>query len=360
MTIGLTARRAIRATANRAGIDVRRISSQPFGQDAWLDVQRLSDAWGASVQTVFDVGANVGQTSLPLRRRFPDARILAFEPHPRTYERLVAELADERIETFAFALGAEAGTADLFEYRFSELNSLLANAPYAVRFGEHGSPMPVSVRTIDDFCAEQAIAEIDLLKIDTEGYDLQVLEGARSLLTRGRVRFVYSEFNVLQERSHMSGGALLPIAGLLDGLGFHLVATYTQDVVPDGGLFVVGNALFALDPAPGAARPRERSGPAPHVRPRTGEVRRLPERRRRLHGPQAPRTRAVLAALGGVVAFLVAAALIETFTDRDWRLSALEWPEAVGTAALLVLVTTLLLVAAQHVASRRPSFRSQA
>jgi FkbM family methyltransferase len=59
--------------------------------------------------------------------------------------------------------------------------------------------MPVSVRTIDDFCAEQAIAEIDLLKIDTEGYDLQVLEGARSLLTRGRVRFVYSEFNVLQE-----------------------------------------------------------------------------------------------------------------------------------------------------------------
>jgi hypothetical protein len=94
MTIGLTARRAIRATANRAGIDVRRISSQPFGQDAWLDVQRLSDAWGASVQTVFDVGANVGQTSLPLRRRFPDARILAFEPHPRTYERLVAELAD--------------------------------------------------------------------------------------------------------------------------------------------------------------------------------------------------------------------------------------------------------------------------
>jgi hypothetical protein len=159
----------------------------------------------------------------------------------------------------------------------------------------------------------------------------------------------------------MSGGALLPLAGLLDGLGFHLVATYTQDVVPDGGLFVVGNALFALDPAPEAARPRERVGASPHVRPRTGRVRRLPAPRpRRLPGPQAPRTRAVLAALGGVVAFLVAAALIETFTDRDWRLSALEWPEAVGTAALLVLVTTLLLVAAQHVASRRPSFRSQA
>jgi FkbM family methyltransferase len=95
----------------------------------------------------------VGETSLALRKRFPDARVLAFEPHHPTYERLRRNIEGEGIATFNLALGSTSRLAELFVYRFSTLNSLIEDAPYSMRFGEAATAAPVTVSTLDEFCS---------------------------------------------------------------------------------------------------------------------------------------------------------------------------------------------------------------
>jgi hypothetical protein len=55
-----------------------------------------------------------------------------------------------------------------------------------------------------------------------------------------------TEFNDLQERQGARGGALFPIADFLYPFGFRLITSYTEQVFPEGDLFVVSNALFVL------------------------------------------------------------------------------------------------------------------
>jgi hypothetical protein len=83
-------------------------------------------------------------------------------------------------------MGDAAGEATIYLTDHSATSSLLAP--------EHalGSEV-VPVTTVDRFAAEHGIGAIDLLKVDAEGYDLQVLHGAASMLDRSAIRFVLSE-----------------------------------------------------------------------------------------------------------------------------------------------------------------------
>jgi hypothetical protein len=147
------------------------------------------------------------------------------------------------------ALGSMTGGTDMYEYDASELNSLVPDAPYAVRFKKAARRIPVHCTTLDSYCNQQRIERIDVLKIDTEGYDLYVLRGSTQMLAKGAIRFVYVEFNDLNSWGGTTGGALLPIDELLRGYGFRFIASYNDYVVTEGELFLVSNALFAAPPS---------------------------------------------------------------------------------------------------------------
>ena len=115
-------------------------------------------------------------------------------------------------------------------------------------FAKKANVLPVSCTTIDNFCAEKGIRTIDVLKIDTEGYELEVLKGARLMLKRGAIRYIYFEFNDLHPRNNAVGGGLVPIDELIRPLGYRFVATYNDYVVTKGEFFVVCNALYVLPP----------------------------------------------------------------------------------------------------------------
>jgi FkbM family methyltransferase len=318
MALVTGATRRVRAGAQRLGLDVTRIASRPYGQDVWLDIERLSTAWGAPPGVFFDVGANVGQSASAIRAQFPEARVLSFEPHPRTYERLRGQVEGLGVETHALAFGNATRDGVLYEYRFSELNSTVENAPYAVRFGEPASTVPIRIRTVDDFCSEAGIESIDVLKIDTEGGDLQVLQGSRAMLGAHRVRFVYTEFNDVFERPGVAGGALLPICDLLYPFGFRLVATYTEQLWPDEDAFVVSNALFARPPGAASSSYGRASWPGERARPRRDSAERRPARR--VRGSRRP-SRAMLARTAAVallVAVAVFVGLPEALGDRPY------------------------------------------
>ena len=78
-------------------------------------------------EVVFDVGANIGQSCIPLAKAFHDARIYSFEPVRETYETLRSHAAPYRnIEAFNLALGAEMGSGVV-----SATPNSPANRPFA-------------------------------------------------------------------------------------------------------------------------------------------------------------------------------------------------------------------------------------
>jgi FkbM family methyltransferase len=193
------------------------------------------------------VGANDGATSLKALKQFPQAQIFAFEPHPETFLRLKDAVKDHStIDPLQTALGAEAGDQVMYVYDSSYINSLVPNAPYSVRFDKHASSISIKCTTVDLFCAERNLKKIDVLKIDTEGFDLEVLKGSAAMLKRGAISFVYFEFNDIQPDKNSAGGALAPIDEFLRGHQYRFIASYNEYIVTDGELFAVSNALYAL------------------------------------------------------------------------------------------------------------------
>jgi FkbM family methyltransferase len=235
----------VRWLVAKAGYDL--VPLNAFGHDPFRDIRLLNEKWNSSVRTFFDVGANDGRTSLKAAKQFSEARVFAFEPHPETFLILTEAIKDHKaIDPVQTALGAEAGNRVMHTYERSLINSLVPNARFPVRFGLQSSPITVECSTVDLFCAERKIEKIDVLKIDTEGFDLEVLKGAAAMLERGAVSFVYFEFNDIQPDENLAGGALAPIDEFLRRYQYRFIASYNDYVLTDGDLFAVSNALYAL------------------------------------------------------------------------------------------------------------------
>jgi FkbM family methyltransferase len=240
------------ANANAQELSRSRESSAPyrFGWDPFQDIKKLSDIWHYSIEVFFDVGANDGQTMLRAVQAFPKCRIVAFEPHSEPLLLLKQRSASNpNVEVVNLALGSEEGEKTMFQYEDSHLNSLAPNAQFAVRFDKIANRIAVECTTLDHFCVERRIDKIDVLKIDTEGFDHEVLKGARAVLDRRSIKFIYFEFNSIEFKPGTTGGALAPIDRFLQKYGYQFIASYNDYVVATGGdPFVVANALYALPP----------------------------------------------------------------------------------------------------------------
>lgn len=221
-----------------------------FGIDPFLDVQRLSNFWGTKVDIVFDVGANDGGFVQGALLSLPEAEFHCFEPHPRTFQRLTDAVRNVRVRAHNLALGDKRGPAAFYEYASEGsdtlINSMVPDAPFALHGGFRHRPITVHCDTLESFCSEHEIDRIDVLKIDVEGFELQVLWGAESVLRQKKVGFIYLEYNDIAPLPNGTGGALAPIAEYLAKFGYRCVATYTDFVLPD--LMIVANALFAVIP----------------------------------------------------------------------------------------------------------------
>ncbi|MGE0059503.1 MAG: FkbM family methyltransferase [Dehalococcoidia bacterium] len=139
-------------------------------------------------RTVIDVGANRGQFALYARERFPEARIYSIEPlsGPRASIRRLFE-DDARVQVLDFAAGASEGSAVINITHHDDSSSLLPPSELQTsRFpGTYTETTEtVKVRSLDDALADEEIARPVLLKIDVQGFELEVLKGATKLLSQ--------------------------------------------------------------------------------------------------------------------------------------------------------------------------------
>ena len=240
------ARKLLRRVAAALGVTAVATRNIPFGYDWLLDVERLGQLWGRRNATFFDVGANDGTISLRILERFPAAEIHAFEPHPVVFGTLSLLGSRRGIRCHHVALSDAEGTATLHAPAYDKLSSLLPNAP-AFR-GVPTTTFEVRTTTIDAFCEAHGIEQIDVLKIDVEGFDCAVIRGASRMLTAGAISFVYVEFTALLRQGADESGVLCPIAEFLLPHGLHFIASFTEQVGSPDGFSLVSNALFALPP----------------------------------------------------------------------------------------------------------------
>ena len=173
------AKQAIRRTVAHFGYTVRHVGDGHgmTGVDALEDIRiRLGRKSGA---VLFDVGANHGDVTAGFLSTFADPRIIAFEPSPGPFANLQAlyrEHPNVRLENMALA--DREGPAAFHVTRDYSVNDSLLNPVWDA----HVRDIEVAVQTVDGYCEREGIPAIDLLKIDTQGCDLNVLRGARRML----------------------------------------------------------------------------------------------------------------------------------------------------------------------------------
>jgi FkbM family methyltransferase len=143
---------------------------------AFRDIARSLPGWQPSV--IFDVGANIGQTSTRLATWFPDARIHAFEPVAASFAKLSATAEGfANLSAHQVALSCADGQARVSAIGTSTANRLLP------RGGAHGdSGEAIRTSTGATMAAALGVDAVSFLKIDTEGHDLDVVLGFAPLL----------------------------------------------------------------------------------------------------------------------------------------------------------------------------------
>lgn len=161
----------------------------PFGNEKFRDLRRsLPDL---QVRHVLDVGANIGQSAVQFRKVFPEAVIHSFEPVGSTVEIFKRNVDDALVHVHQLALGAAPGRVEMQVSRdagTSDMNSIGRSHPFL-----HDQALTkevVEMTTLDLWCATARIEEVDFLKIDTEGHDLEVLKGAEGLLARQAIGLI--------------------------------------------------------------------------------------------------------------------------------------------------------------------------
>lgn len=194
----------------------------PIGFNWLLDIERLAQP--ESIKSIFDVGANTGQTTTLLSARFPSAKILSFEPLPSTFSELKKNTAGlNNVDCMNFALGSENTVLDLHPKTASTQNSLLPdlNQP-------NGAPSErVKVTTVDEMLRANHIGHLNLLKTDTEGFDLEVIIGAKSALSQEDIDMIVVEVGFHPKRRHHT--YLPDVQAALLEHGYDLYSIYDQN-----------------------------------------------------------------------------------------------------------------------------------
>jgi FkbM family methyltransferase len=237
---------------------------------------------------VVDAGARNGMIISPVFARH--ARIVGFEPNPQEYEKLAAHRTDamaagvpvaqfaheeyhncalwNREEERPFYITAGTGACTLMGETVGELPRRMwfdgKERPYADLHTEVRRSLPMKCRPLDGVLA--ADARVDYLKLDVEGAELAILEGARGLLERRAILFIKTEFVFTPYYK------VHPVLGyqhvLLHELGFRLIdldlaqPRYARDrtqlpALADRRLIYAGDAYFMLDPERGVLPPRD-------------------------------------------------------------------------------------------------------
>jgi FkbM family methyltransferase len=206
----------------------------------YLQEREILDLWGqlaSGASTVLDVGANTGIYSLAAKAANPAVQVHAFEPTPA----IVAQVRDTiernglaKFQVHEIAVGAEKGVC--------YLNSTTGETGWneGMNFVTQGQNQEAAIETpvvsLNDFCADEDISHIDLLKIDVQGNEPAVLKGAAKLLEKGKIGYLFVELNWDEDGE----GAAAAVIKTLSGYGYRFAIPTPHPVFKTAGEWMNG------------------------------------------------------------------------------------------------------------------------
>jgi FkbM family methyltransferase len=149
------------------------------GPDSEMLLRAMSGA-----HVFFDIGANIGWYSVHFGSKFPQMRVLSFEPIPETHSRLLHNIQLNRlsnVNAFNFGLSECDSTVELF---YSPSGSGAASMVDLLQ-ADDTRKVTVPMKTVDSVATDERVA-VDAIKVDVEGAELFVLRGACRVLASDR------------------------------------------------------------------------------------------------------------------------------------------------------------------------------
>jgi FkbM family methyltransferase len=175
------------------GLGILNYQGSLTGEKKWLQ----SFLKGKREPLILDVGANIGNYTKDVFSANPSASVIAFEPHPLTFQRLSENIQSDNFYAHNFALGDAEGILELFDYDLNDGSSHASLYRDVIKDIHKGNPISheVSIVSLDKFLTDKNVKKIDLLKIDTEGHEYKVLQGSINYLNRNLIDVIHFEFN---------------------------------------------------------------------------------------------------------------------------------------------------------------------
>ena len=202
--------------------------------------------YGHNDPIIFDIGSFVGETIAIYRHLFPVSKIYGFEPFEDSFIKVKNRFESDNLITITQkAVSDTQGEKQFFTNTFPATNSLLPRPKSERRYYPKKSiavnNFKVSSVSIDDFCKEQNIDYIHLLKMDIQGGELLALKGAVQQLKQNKIFLIYTEvqFIPLYEKPPL----FHEISKFLSEYGYTLFNIYNS-VYAKNGQLKYGDAIF--------------------------------------------------------------------------------------------------------------------
>lgn len=213
-----------------------------FYHDFLNDILKISRNQALNVKIskspiIFDVGSCEGWSALNFIDRLKNIQIHCFEPSLTSYKILKKNLNNRRNVTLnCSALSSSISKSKFYTYR----NAIYVNRMHKKTLIHQGgsnefSKAKVSIiktLTLDNYCLEKKVEQIDILRLDANGHDLQILKGARNMLQKKRIKFINICFYSIS-KTLANEGSLKDIEIILNKYGFKLGLLYNGFIHPD-------------------------------------------------------------------------------------------------------------------------------
>jgi len=143
-----------------------------------------------------DVGANIGRYSASLLEK-TNTRVIAFEPVPTTFIKLIENLTGylDRVVLENTGVGSKNERLNIYHNINSHDLATFVEKTQQIEYTSNRLKTTVPVVTLDSYCEKNNINHIDFLKIDVEGFESDVFDGAQKIFSELKPKFIQIEFN---------------------------------------------------------------------------------------------------------------------------------------------------------------------
>jgi FkbM family methyltransferase len=189
---------------------------------------------------IFDIGANKGQSLQRYRKLFNNTYFYSFEPSHSAFKVLKSKYGNlKNIKLFNIALGETKKNKIFYEYKNNELSSF---NKINKKFDEKKKKLFVEMDTIDSIFKKNKLKKIDLLKIDTQGYEESILRGAKNLIAIQKIDLI--ELEIILGDYYDKSSSFKKIEDTLLSGGYRLLALDRRLNIFENKKFYF-NALYA-------------------------------------------------------------------------------------------------------------------